>query len=308
VVGAGFENEIISMRVLLFGKSGQLGRELQRTLVSLGELVSFGHEESADFTKLENLAATVRSIRPDIIVNAAAYTAVDNAEDEPSLAQLINAEAPRVLAHEAAKLGSWLMHYSTEYVFDGSGTAAWLESDQPSPLNVYGESKWAGEKAIQSSGCQHLIFRTSWVHSANGRNFIKTILRLAGERETLSVVSDQAGAPTGAELLAEVTTDALAMALNNEKLSGLYHVAASGVTSWYDYACFVVEYARQQGTNLKAKSIHPVHSTDFAVKARRPLNSRLDTDKFRRTFNSALPDWKQGVERTLHEILGKPAH
>ena len=298
------------MTIVLFGKSGQLGWELQRALAPLGEVISFGHgagQSNADFTNPESLANTIRSIKPRIIVNAAAYTAVDKAEDEPELANLINAEAPRVLAREAANLGACLIHYSTDYVFDGSGTIPWLETDLPAPLNIYGRSKLAGERAIQQSGCHHLVFRTGWVYSAHGNNFLKTILKLAADRETLTIVDDQIGAPTGVELLANVTTHALKAVFDGKGLSGLYHVAAAGETSWHDYANLVIEIARKQQAKLKVTSVQPVASKDFLMKAKRPLNSRLETKKLREDFGLTLPDWRQGVERTTLEILNRSA-
>jgi dTDP-4-dehydrorhamnose reductase len=300
-----FWSENRAMKIVVFGKSGQVGWELLRALDTIGEVISFGHVPGADFTKTEELAATIRAIEPNVIVNAAAYTAVDKAEDEPELATLINAEAPRVLAREAAILGAWLIHYSTEYVFDGSGTIPWLETDVALPLNVYGASKLAGEQAIQTSGCQHLIFRTSWVYSARGKNFLKTILRLAMEQETLSIVDDQIGAPTGADLLADTTARAILAALGNPNLSGLYNVAAAGETSWHGYARFVIDLARQRSANLKVGSVFPVASAGFPAKAKRPLNSRLDTRKLRESFNIALPDWRQGVEHTIADVLEK---
>ena len=297
------------MKIILFGRSGQLGWELQRALAPLGEVISFGRgrgQSDADFSKPESLASIIRTINPGIIVNAAAYTAVDKAEDEPELANLVNAEAPRVLAHEAASLGAWLIHYSTDYVFDGSGTAPWLETDLPSPLNAYGRSKLAGERAIQHSGCRHIIFRTGWVYSAHGQNFLKTMLKLAAERETLSIVDDQIGAPTGVELLANVTTHALKAVLDGEDLSGLYHVAAAGETSWHGYANAAIEFARRRQAELKVTSVQPVASRDFPMKAKRPLNSRLETKKLREKFGLVLPDWRQGVERATLEILKAP--
>lgn len=298
------------MKIVLFGKSGQVGWELQRALAPLGEVISFGRgpdNPSADFTKPENLANAIRSIKPDVIVNAAAYTSVDAAEDEAKIAYLINAEAPRVLAHEAARAGACLVHYSTDYVFDGSGATPWSEKDVPSPLNVYGASKLAGERAIQESGCHHLIFRTSWVYSARGNNFLKTILRLSAEREELSIVDDQIGAPTGAELLADVTAQVLKTVLDHGNDFGLYHLTAAGETSWHGYAKFVLELARKQGANLKTSAVLPLTSADWPAKARRPLNSRLNTAKLRETFGLDLPDWRQGVERVMFKLLEKQA-
>jgi dTDP-4-dehydrorhamnose reductase len=240
-----------------------------------------------------------------VIVNAAAYTAVDKAESEPELVRTINALAPGVLAQEARRLDSWLIHYSTDYVFDGSGSTPWLETDSTRPLNVYGSTKLAGEEAIRVAGCRHLIFRTSWVYSARGGNFAKTMLRLAGERDHLTVIDDQIGAPTGADLLADITSHAIRTALQQPKLSGLYHLSAAGETSWHGYACLILDLARQCGVKLKAtgEDVTPVQTSAFPSPARRPLNSRLDTCKLRSTFDLNLPLWQTGVTRMLTEIL-----
>ena len=247
----------------------------------------------------------VREVRPDVIVNAAAHTAVDKAESEPDLARAINATAPGVLAREAAACGAWLVHYSTDYVFSGEGSRPWTEDDPTGPLNVYGQTKLEGEQLIRASGCRHLIFRTSWVYASRGNNFARTMLRLAGERDALTVIDDQHGAPTGADLLADVTAHALTAAIRQPALAGTYHVAASGETTWHGYASHVIEFARAAGRSLRVTSdaIHPVASTAFATAARRPANSRLATDKLRQTFGLVLPEWKTGVERMLVEIL-----
>ncbi|MFN3297587.1 dTDP-4-dehydrorhamnose reductase [Caldimonas sp.] len=297
------------MKVLLLGKNGQVGWELQRALAPLGEVVALdrhGHDGlCGDLTQLDSLAATVRTLRPDVIVNAAAHTAVDRAESEPALAALLNATAAGVLAREAAALGAWLVHYSTDYVFDGSGDRARREDDPTGPLSVYGRSKLEGEQLIAQSGCRHLIFRTSWVYAARGGNFAKTMLRLAGERERLTVVNDQIGAPTGAELIADVTAHALRAVQERPGLSGLYHLVAAGETSWFDYARHVIEWARARGHAVRVapQAIEPVPTTAFPTPARRPLNSRLDTTRLREAFGLVLPPWQHGVDRMLAEIL-----
>lgn len=296
------------MKILLFGKSGQLGWELQRSLSPLGELVALGpgsRELCGDFTRLNDIEETVRMVRPDVIVNAAAYTAVDKAESEPERVRAINALAPATLASEAAKLGAWLVHYSTDYVFDGSGDKPWNETDSVGPLNVYGKTKLEGEAAIIGSGCSYLIFRTSWVFAALGENFAKKILRLAQERDRLTIVDDQVGAPTGAELLADVTAHAIRMALQQPKLTGLYHLVATGETSWYGYARFVLDFARKAGIRLQTapEDLVPVPSSAFSSPASRPKNSRLNTVKLGSAFGLKLPPWEAGVARMLTEIL-----
>ncbi|MSP86331.1 MAG: dTDP-4-dehydrorhamnose reductase [Methylotenera sp.] len=298
------------MKILLLGKNGQVGWELQRSLAPLGELLALNSQSQdycGDLANLTGLAQTIRDVAPDIIVNAAAYTAVDKAESEPALAHAINALAPGVLAQEAKRCGAWLVHFSTDYVFDGSGNQAWLEADATAPLSVYGASKLAGEQAIIAAACQHLIFRTSWVYGARGNNFAKTMLKLAQKRDSLKVASDQIGAPTGADLLADVTAHAICTALQKPNVSGLYHLGASGETSWHDYAGFVIEYARKAGVAIKVAqaAIQAVPSSEFVTVAKRPLNSRLNTNKLQQTFNLHLPDWQSGVTRMLVEHLQK---
>jgi len=295
----------------LFGKGGQVGWELQRSLASLGELIALdvdSRQQCGDFTRLDDIAHTVRAIAPDVIVNAAAYTAVDKAESEPEQVRTINALAPGMLARESRKLGSWLIHYSTDYVFDGSGSKPWVETDPTGPVSIYGSTKLEGEEAIRASGCHHLIFRTSWVYAAHGGgNFAKTMLRLAQERERLTVIDDQIGAPTGADLLADVTAHAIRTALQQPELSGLYHLVAGGETSWHGYACFVLNLARQAGIELKvsAENVIPVPTSAFPLPARRPLNSRLDARNLQTSFDVHLPLWRTGVARMLTEILEK---
>lgn len=298
------------MKILLFGKSGQVGWELQRSLAPLGEIVAPDRSGDAlplcgNLEALDELAHTVRSARPEVIVNAAAYTAVDKAESQPELAWTVNAAAPGVLAREAANLGAWLVHYSSDYVFDGSGSSEWREDDPTGPLNVYGRTKLEGEILIRESGCHHLILRTSWVYASRGRNFARTILRLAMEREYLDVIDDQIGAPTGADLLADVTAHALLAAVRRPGLAGVYHCAAGGEASWHDFACRAIEFAREAGQPVKASqgNIRRVSSAAFAAPAIRPHNSRLSTHKLRDAFGVSLPDWRQGVDRMLTEIL-----
>jgi dTDP-4-dehydrorhamnose reductase len=297
------------MKILLLGKNGQVGWELQRSLAPLGDVVALDFDSpgplTADFSQPESLAATVRAVAPQIIVNAAAHTAVDKAESEPDLARAINATAPGVLAREAAACGAWLMHYSTDYVFDGSGNQPWVEGSPTGPLSVYGQTKLEGEQAIRASGCRHLIFRTSWVYAARGGNFAKTMLKLAKERDRLTVIDDQIGAPTGADLLADLTAHALRPAAAQPQLSGTYHAVAGGQTSWHGYARHVIEFARAAGQPVKvtADAIVPVPTSAFPTPARRPGNSRLNTRKLRDTFGLTLPSWHSGVERMLAEVL-----
>jgi dTDP-4-dehydrorhamnose reductase len=295
------------MKILLFGKGGQVGWELQRSLAPLGELIALDtHSEDycGDFNNLDGIAETVRRIAPDVIVNAAAHTAVDKAESEAELARTINALAVAVLAKEAKQHNAWLVHYSTDYVFDGSGNQAWQETDATAPLSVYGATKLEGEQAIIASACQHLIFRTSWVYAARGANFAKTMLRLGKERDSLTVINDQIGAPTGADLLADVTAHAIRTVQQQPELAGLYHLVASGETSWYEYARFVLSFARDAGLAIKVAdtAITAVPTTAFPTPAKRPLNSRLNTDKLCASFKLSLPHWQTGVARMLTEL------
>ena len=297
------------MRVVLFGKDGQLGWELQRSLAPLGEVVALGRKGHdglcGDLTDSDGIARTLAQLAPDVIVVAAAYTAVDKAEVESESAYAVNAQVLAVMAQFAEQRGAWLMHYSTDYVFNGEGSLPWLETDCTAPLNVYGASKLAGEAAIIASGCQYLIFRTSWVYAARGNNFAKTMLRLGRERDSLSVVEDQWGAPTGAELLADASVQALCQAMKKPALGGLYHLAASGETSWHGYAQFVLAQARSAGEAIKVApdAVLPVASSAFPTPAQRPKNSRLNTTKFQQAFGLCLPHWQQGVQRMLIEVL-----
>ncbi len=297
------------MKILLFGKGGQVGWELQRALAPLGELIALDFDTagdlSGDFSQPEAVAATVRRVAPDLIVNAAAHTAVDKAESEADLARLINATTPGRIAQEAKALDAHLIHYSTDYVFDGSGDAPRDETAATGPLSVYGRTKLEGEQLIAASGATHLILRTSWVYAARGGNFAKTMLKLAKERERLTVIADQIGAPTGAELLADVSAHAACALRARPELSGLYHCVAAGETSWHGYATHVIERARAAGHAIKVApdAIMPIPTTDYPTPATRPLNSRLDTRRLRETFDLVLPPWQQGVDRMLAEIL-----
>jgi dTDP-4-dehydrorhamnose reductase len=296
------------MNILLLGKGGQVGWELQRSLAVLGNVTALdfdSQEHCGDFSNPAGMADTVRALRPDVIVNAAAHTAVDKAESEPEFARLLNATTPGVLAEEAARLGAWLVHYSTDYVFDGSGTRPWVETDTPAPLSCYGRTKLEGEQRIQQSGCKHLILRTSWVYAARGGNFAKTMLRLAQERDRLTVIDDQWGAPTGADLLADVTAHALRHLAQHPQDGGLYHCVAAGETNWNLYAKEVLALAAQAqpAIKLKATDVAPVPTSAFPTPAARPHNSRLNTARLQATFGLRLPHWRDGVARMLTEIL-----
>ena len=297
------------MKILLLGKNGQVGWELQRSLAPLGALTALDRQGGSglcgDLSDLEGLAATVRTLQPQVIVNAAAYTAVDKAESEPELARCINAEAPAVLAREAQACGALLVHYSTDYVFDGSGDQPWAEGAPTGPLSVYGVTKLAGEQAIVQSGCAHLILRTSWVYAARGGNFAKTMLRLAQERERLTVIDDQWGAPTGAELIADVTAHAIAQTRQQPGKAGIYHLAPAGETTWHAYAKYVIAQASQAqpAIKIKATEIAPIPTSTYPTSARRPHNSRLNCAKLQATFGLHLSPWQDGVCRMLAEIL-----
>ena len=298
------------MKILLLGKNGQVGWELQRSLAPLGEVLALDRHSThycGDLSKPHKLAQTVLDFKPDIIVNAAAHTAVDKAESEPDLARCLNTDAPAALAKAAAQVGAWMVHYSTDYVFDGSGTHARQEGEGTGPLSVYGQTKLDGEKTIVASGCKYLIFRTSWVYAARGGNFAKTMLRLAQDREKLTVINDQHGAPTGADLIADVTAQAIRRVLNTQNISfsGVYHLVATGETTWHGYATHVIEMAKaiKPELNWKVGDIAPVPTSAFPTPAARPLNSRLRTDKLQQNFGLVLPPWQQGVDRMLAEIL-----
>jgi dTDP-4-dehydrorhamnose reductase len=296
------------MKILLLGKNGQVGWELQRSLAPLGQVLALDRHSTdvcGDLNQPERLAQTVRDWRPDVVVNAAAHTAVDKAESEPELARCLNATAPAALAQAAAELGAWLVHYSTDYVFNGQGEKPWQESDATGPLSLYGQTKLEGEQAIVASGCKHLIFRTSWVYAARGGNFAKTMLRLAAERERLTVIDDQHGAPTGADVIADITAHAIRGVMRQPELAGVYHLVAAGETTWHGYASHVIAQARQiqPALALKVSEIAPVPTASFPTPAQRPLNSRLSTHKLQQAFGLVLPPWQQGVDRLLAETL-----
>lgn len=298
------------MKILLLGKNGQVGWELQRSLAPLGEVLALDRHSTdycGDLSKPAQLAQTVLAYKPDVIVNAAAHTAVDKAESEPALSRLLNTDAPAALAKAAAQVGAWLVHYSTDYVFDGSGSHARGEGEGTGPLSVYGQTKLDGEKAIQASGCQCLIFRTSWVYAARGGNFAKTMLRLAQERDMLTVINDQYGAPTGADLIADVTAHAIRRVQRTKDMafSGVYHLVASGEITWHGYASHVIAQAKAIRPELGWQVTHiaPVPTSAFPTPAARPLNSRLCTNKLQQNFGLVLPPWQQGVDRMLAEIL-----
>lgn len=294
------------MNILLFGKTGQVGWELQRSLAPLGNIIAVdvhSTEYCGDFSNPEGVAETVRRVKPDVIVNAAAHTAVDKAESEREFAQLLNATSVEAIAKEAEKINAWLVHYSTDYVFPGNGERPWLETDATSPLNTYGETKLAGEIAVQQYCSKHLIFRTSWVYAGKGNNFAKTMLRLAKDREELSIINDQFGAPTGAELLADCTAHAITTALRKPEVAGLYHLVASGTTTWFDYANLVFAEAKNAGLELAINKTNPVPTSAYPTPALRPQNSRLDTKKFQQSFGLTLPSWEIGVKRMLAELF-----
>jgi dTDP-4-dehydrorhamnose reductase len=298
------------MKILLLGKNGQVGWELQRSLSLLGEVVACDFdsppETRADFADPDSLVGLIDRVQPALIVNSAAHTAVDKAESEPEVARAINATAPGLIARQAAARGALLVHYSTDYVFDGHGSHARTESEPTAPLSVYGRTKLDGEDLIRASGCRHLILRTSWVYAARGGNFARTMLRLAAERDELKVIADQIGAPTGADLLADVTALGARALQANPALSGTYHCAAGGETHWHAYAQFVIEWARTHGRPVKvaADRILPIPTSAYPTPAQRPLNSRLDTSRLRQALGIHLPHWQQGVERMLTEING----
>jgi dTDP-4-dehydrorhamnose reductase len=295
------------MKILLTGKNGQLGFELQRALAPLGQVFAFDQEE-CNIADTEAIRALVRKVQPNLIINPAAYTAVDRAESQPELARAINSTAPAVFGEEAQRINAWVIHYSTDYVFDGTSSRPYRETDATNPLNVYGLTKRDGDVALQQSNAQHLIFRTSWVVGAHGNNFAKTMIRLATERESLSIVADQFGAPTSAALLADITALIVARA-QREGLDafpfGLYNLTAGGVTTWHAYACFVLEQALQAGVPLQVQPqmIKAITTAEYPLPAQRPANSQLDTSLFRSTFGLELPEWQNGMHHILRQIL-----
>lgn len=304
------------MKILLFGRDGQVGWELQRSLAPLGEVIALGSQADAnpvlagrplqgDFLQPDGLVDTVQRVQPDVIVNAAAYTAVDKAETEVMAARTINAHAVETLAREAVRLGAAVVHYSTDYVFNGTGDRPWREDDVTAPLNVYGQTKLAGEQAVQQHCPHHLIFRTSWVYAARGGNFAKTMLRLGKERNALTVINDQYGAPTGADLIADVTAHTIRQLMRDPASAGIYHLVAGGETTWHGYASHVIAQARRAGLPIlaSADAIKPVPTSAFPTPAARPANSRLNTERLQETFGIHLPNWHVGLNRMLAEIF-----
>jgi len=317
--------EAAPLRIVLLGANGQLGHVLAQTLRVLGEVQAFGRQQ-ADLAHADALRTVLDQHPPHLIVNAAAYTAVDKAEQEPDVAHAINAQAPAVLAQWAAAHGAVLVHYSTDYVFDGRSAQPYTEADLPAPQSVYGQSKWAGERAVQTAGCRHLIFRTSWVVGAHGGNFLKTMLRLGTERDSLRVVADQHGAPTSADLIAATTLDVLRQmqipafgddspspgnpsrsalwAAADDPRWGLYHLAAAGETTWHAYACHVIDRAAALGWPMRAsaRNIQAIATEDYPLPAPRPANSRLNTQRLQQRFGVVLPDWRLGVDAVLDSL------
>ncbi len=294
-------------RILLTGKNGQVGFELQRALAPLGEVIAVGTGD-CDLADADAVRALVQRVQPQLIVNPAAYTAVDKAESEADRARAINAIAPGVLGEEAARLGAAVVHYSTDYVYDGNKDGRYLESDPTAPQSVYGQTKLDGERALVAANGQHVIFRTCWVVGAHGGNFAKTMLRLAADREELKVVADQFGAPTSAALIADVTAHVVRQLLRDGSARfpfGTYHLAAAGQTSWHAYAQFVIGEAIGMGKPLKAtpERVLPIPAAAYPTPAKRPQNSRLDTTRLRQAFGLHLPNWQQGVRHILQQIL-----
>ena len=291
------------MKILLLGPNGQVGRELSRTLIPHGDLVALGREQ-LDLASPELVRQRLSQEQPDVVVNAAAYTAVDKAEQEEDLSRKVNADSIAEMAAYAHETGALVVHYSTDYVFDGSKQGAYQPGDPTNPQSAYGRTKRAGEIALQESGCRHLIFRTSWVYSAHGKNFIKTMLRLASERDELKVVADQIGAPTSAELIAEVTSLALAGYRTGQLSDGIYHLTASGATSWHGLACRAVDRAIANGWKLRLRGgdIQAIGTADFPTPAKRPANSRLDSSDLEEALGLHFPDWTIDVDRVVDQI------
>ncbi|MCC7634071.1 dTDP-4-dehydrorhamnose reductase [Stenotrophomonas rhizophila] len=297
------------MTVLLFGGNGQLGRELQRALAPLGTVVSTTRSgvlpdgstcEVADFSAPGSLAALLDRVRPDVVVNAAAYTAVDRAEDERDAAWHANAEAPGVIARWCAAAAVPLVHYSTDYVFDGQGTSPYREDDATAPLGVYGASKLAGEEAVRAAGGRHLIFRTAWVYASHSANFLRTMLRVGSERDVLRVVADQVGTPTPAALIADVTVQVLQ---HPGQLSGTWHLTASGQTSWHGFAEAIFAEALATGVLAKVPTVEAIASSEYPTPAQRPAWSVLDNRRLQRDFGLVLPTWQDGLERVMAELI-----
>ena len=299
----------LSMKILLLGKNGQVGWELQRALAPLAEVIALDRsgwgDFSGDMSQPQAIRETILKLKPNVVVNASAYTAVDLAEAESELADLINHQTVKAIADVCHQEQILFVHYSTDYVFSGLGTQPFTETDVVAPLNVYGKTKALGEQAIIDSGCAHLIFRTSWVYATKGKNFLKTMLNLAQQREELSIIDDQIGAPTSAELIADITVHAIPQVLANQQKAGIYHLVASGETTWFDYANFIFKQARILGQTLQVAKVNPIATSAYPTPAVRPHNSRLHNAKLQNTFELILPQWQKGVERTLAELINQ---
>lgn len=303
------------MKILLLGKNGQVGWELQRALQPLGEVIALDRYindqgDCGDVSNFEQINQTIARIQPNIIINATAYTAVDKAESEQLQNDLINHLAVKNLAEQCKDINALLVHYSTDYVFDGTGDARWQEDDSIAPVNSYGQAKRDGEIAIEKTGVKFLNFRTSWVYASRGKNFIKTMLMLAKSKEKLTIINDQVGTPTSASLIADVTAQALRyylLANDAEKIQllGHYHLVPTGVTTWYEYAQFIFDLAKKQGETLMIKEVLPTTTDNYPTPAKRPLNSRLNNQKIQTNFQLSLPEWQQGVEQAVIELLEK---
>ncbi len=299
------------IKILLTGKNGQLGWELRRTLAPLGDVVVLNREEM-DLADPDSIRSAIGGVRPDLIVNAAAYTAVDQAESEPELAMAINGIAPGIMAEEAKRRNAGIIHYSTDYVFDGTANRPYREDDAPNPLNVYGKTKLAGERAIQATGVPHIILRTSWVYAARGRNFLLTVLRLAREKKELRIVDDQVGAPTWSRLLAEITSRVVTPfisprsrpAVPMAETGGIYHAVSAGSTSWYGFAAKILEIAHGH-VALDMPKLIPISTSDYPLPAARPRNSCLSNEKITRSFGLAMPSWEESLTLCLREMYGK---
>ena len=295
------------MKIVLVGKAGQVGHELLRPLAAIGDVAAFDRA-GADLERPDELLALLRRERPDVIVNAAAYTAVDKAESESDRARIVNEVAVGALAHAAADLGATLVHYSTDYVFDGTKPGRYVETDEPHPLSVYGATKLAGERAVTAAGCRHWVFRTTWVYAAHGHNFIRTMLRLGRERDSLRVVDDQCGVPTSARLIAEVTAACIGrLAAGSPPTSGVYHLAPHGETTWCRFARAILAAAREQGVPLRCppEKVVGIGTADYPLPARRPSNSRLDTTKLETALNIRLPEWQDDVPAVVAAIVAE---
>lgn len=303
------------MKILLLGKNGQVGWELQRALQPLGNVIALERNineqgDCGDVSNFEQINQTIARIQPNIVINATAYTAVDKAESEQLQNDLINHLAVKNLAKQCKHINALLVHYSTDYVFDGTGDAPWQEDDSTAPVNSYGQAKRDGEIAIEKTGVKFLNFRTSWVYASRGKNFIKTMLGLALTKEHLTIINDQHGVPTSAELIADVTAQALRYyLLTNDaekiQLLGHYHLVPTGITTWYDYAQFIFDLAKKHGETLMIKEVLPTTTDNYPTPAKRPLNSRLNNQKIQTNFQLSLPKWQQGVEQAVIEILEK---